>query len=139
MPNGWNATMNVNSYQVLDASSIWIFASATGLIILALFLIGVYSSLPLYSKLRRIIELGIKSITYFLWGLLGIAAFGLIAYAIRYFSTPGDKIVSLLDIGKGIAIYLAICGLGYLIVRLKNRVKEHEDKIKVKKETVASS
>ena len=117
---------NTTALQVNSGVEIALLVSAITVVMLGLFLIGLYRSLPLYSKIRKIFEITVNSIYYFLWGLLGFGVLALIGTLVRYFTTPSPEKVPLWVVGFCIGVYILVSAFGYFIVKFKNRIKEYE-------------
>ena len=119
-------SINSTTLQVDSGSGIALLVLAIIVTMLGLFLIGLYRSLPLYSKIRKIIEITVNSFYYFLWGLLGCGVLALIVTLVRYFTTPSPEKVPLWVVGLCIGAYILISTFGLFIVKFKNRIKEYE-------------
>lgn len=120
------ASINSTALQVDSGSGIALLVSAIIVTMLGLFLIGLYRSLPLYSKIRKFFEITVTSFYYFLWGLLGCGVLALIGSLARYFTTLSPEKVPLWFVGLCIGAYILISAFGYFIVKFKNRIKEYE-------------
>lgn len=120
------ASINTTALQVNSGVEIALLILVITVAMFALFLIGLYRSLPLYSKIRKFFEITVTSFYYFSWGLLGCSVLALIGSLARYFTTPSPEKVPLWFVGLCIGAYILISGFGYFIVKFKNRIKEYE-------------
>ena len=101
-----------------------LLAAVTGLLVM------IYVDRSVYLKSRRAVRLIFISIEYFMWGLVGVTVIVAIRAVVLYFATPGLGKVPLWFIGVCIVVYIAICMVGYLIVRLKDRISQYESEDK---------
>ena len=99
---------------------------AMSLIIILGLVMAIYFDRSFYLKSRKSVQLIINSFRYFMWGLLGVAALVGIRAVVLYFVTPGVGKIPLWFIGVCLVVYIAICMIGYLIVRLKDRISQYE-------------
>lgn len=121
--DSWSAT----NYTATGSGDAYLFATVSLVfsIILGL-LLAIYLDRSFYLKSRKSVQLIINSFRYFMWGLLGVAALAGIRAVVLYFATPGAEKIPLWFIGVCIVVYVAICMIGYLIVRLKDRISQYE-------------
>ena len=68
----------------------------------------------------------INSFRYFMWGMVGVIVLAIVRAVVLYFATPGVGKIPLWFIGICLVVYIAICMIGYLIVRLKDRISQYE-------------
>ena len=105
------------------------FALGSLILILGL-LLAIYVDRRFYLKSRKSVQLIINSFGYFMYGLLGVAVAAIVYAVVMYFATPGAGKVPLWFIGIFLVGYIAICIIGYLIVRLKDRISQYESQFK---------
>jgi hypothetical protein len=96
------------------------------LIIILGLLLAIYFDRAFYLKSRKSVMLIINSFRYFMWGMVGVIVLAIVRAVVLYFATQGVGKIPLSFIGICLVVYIAICMIGYLIVRLKDRISQYE-------------